>query len=94
MAKEKGIKTIIDNTWATPLFQKPLAMGVDLEMHSVAKYIGGHSDLVGGVLIGKQKDIDEIFHHEYGSNGSLVAPKKPEKVFRCVWKGINLMDYK
>ncbi|MGB0199475.1 MAG: trans-sulfuration enzyme family protein, partial [Flavobacteriaceae bacterium] len=45
LAKAHNIKTIIDNTWATPLFQQPLAMGVDLEVHSTSKYLGGHSDL-------------------------------------------------
>ncbi|MEM6696807.1 MAG: aminotransferase class V-fold PLP-dependent enzyme [Bacteroidota bacterium] len=48
LAKTRGIKTIIDNSWATPYFQQPLAMGIDLEMHSCSKYIGGHSDVVAG----------------------------------------------
>ena len=49
LVKPRGIRVLIDNTWATPLFQKPLALGVDLELHSVSKYLSGHSDLVAGV---------------------------------------------
>lgn len=61
IAQQNGINTIIDNTWATPVFQKPLELGIDLEVHSCSKYIGGHSDIVAGVVIGKTKDIDDIF---------------------------------
>lgn len=48
VARRRGVRTAIDNTWATPLFQKPLALGADLAIHSLTKYIGGHSDVVGG----------------------------------------------
>lgn len=74
LAKERGIKTVIDNTWATPIFQKPLEMGIDLEVHSCSKYIGGHSDVVAGVVIGSAKDIDEIFTTEYSLFGGKIAP--------------------
>ena len=74
LAKKNDIKTIVDNTWATPLYQKPLSMGIDLEVHSCSKYLGGHSDIVGGVVIGSEKDVDGIFFHEYKLLGSKVAP--------------------
>lgn len=74
LAGSRGIKTIIDNTWATPVYQKPLAMGIDLEIHSCSKYLGGHSDIVGGVILGKAKDLDEIFTHEYEWIGAKTAP--------------------
>ena len=57
LAKEHGIKTYIDNTYSTPIFQKPLDMGIDIVMHTMTKYIGGHSDLVGGVLVSKAKSL-------------------------------------
>src|SRR5699024_4575825 len=60
LAKKNHINNIIDNTWATPIFQKPLDMGVDLEVHSCSKYLGGHSDVVAGVVIGKETDIVAI----------------------------------
>jgi cystathionine beta-lyase/cystathionine gamma-synthase len=74
LAKEHNIKTIIDNTWATPVFQQPIAMGVDLEIHSCSKYLGGHSDIVGGVVLGKAVDIDSIFSQEYELLGAKTAP--------------------
>ncbi len=74
MAKDKGVKTIIDNTWATPIFQKPLEMGIDIEVHSCSKYIGGHSDVVAGVVIGSVQEIDDIFLKEYEWIGAKIAP--------------------
>jgi len=74
LAKEHNIKTIIDNTWATPVFQQPIGMGVDMEIHSCSKYLGGHSDIVGGVVLGKAADIDSIFSQEYELLGAKTAP--------------------
>ena len=74
LAREHGIKTIIDNTWATPIFQKPLEMGIDIEVHSCSKYIGGHSDIVAGVVIGSEKDLTEIFESEHALYGGKIAP--------------------
>ena len=53
IAKKHGVKTYIDNTYCTPLFQKPLDMGIDISMHTLSKYIGGHSDIIGGILTSK-----------------------------------------
>jgi len=74
LAKRKGIKTMIDNSWSTPYFQKPLLMGVDLEVHSCSKYIGGHSDVVAGVVIGSKELIEKIFRQEYEWIGGRIAP--------------------
>ena len=49
LAKEKGVVTMIDNSWATPLYQKPVELGIDISIHTVSKYIGGHSDIIAGV---------------------------------------------
>ncbi len=73
-AKLNGIKTILDNTWASPIFQKGLAMGVDLEVHSCSKYIGGHSDVVAGLVIGNQETIDSIIVNEFELLGAKIAP--------------------
>jgi cystathionine gamma-synthase len=56
IAHENGIKVACDNTFATPICQLPLSLGADLVMHSATKYFGGHSDLMGGALITKEKD--------------------------------------
>lgn len=74
LAKAFGARTIIDNTWATPCFQNPIALGVDLVAHSLTKYIGGHSDMMGGVVIGSAELVDPISHNEYMSLGGLLSP--------------------
>jgi len=57
IARKHGIKTYIDNTCLTPIFQKPLELGVDIVMHTMSKYIGGHSDIIGGVLVSKDEEL-------------------------------------
>ena len=84
LAKRHKIHTIIDNTWATPIFQKPLSMGIDLEVHSCSKYIGGHSDIVAGVVIGKEKDIREIFLTEHALFGAKLAPFEAWLIIRSL----------
>ncbi|MDR2972114.1 MAG: aminotransferase class I/II-fold pyridoxal phosphate-dependent enzyme [Bacteroidales bacterium] len=74
IAKENNIKTICDNTWATPLFQHPLDLGIDIEVHSVSKYLGGHSDLVAGAIMGNNKDMGELFVKEYEWLGGKISP--------------------
>lgn len=59
MAKKKGVLSLVDNTFASPYFQNPLTMGVDLVLHSTTKYIGGHSDVVGGVVVINDKVLKE-----------------------------------
>jgi len=84
LAQKRGIKTIIDNTWATFLYQKPLLMGIDLEVHSCSKYIGGHSDIVSGVIIGKTADIDSIFLREAAWLGAKMAPFEAWLILRSL----------
>lgn len=59
IAKKHGIKTIIDNSWATPMYQKPLTMGIDIVIHTMSKYIGGHSDIIGGCAVFADADARE-----------------------------------
>ena len=84
LARSKGIKTIIDNTWATPIFQQPLKMGVDLEVHSCSKYIGGHSDVVAGLVIGNSEDIDNISVNEFELLGGKIAPIEAWLILRSL----------
>ncbi len=74
IAKERNIITVIDNTWATPLVQKPIEHGIDLVVHSLTKYIAGHSDAVGGAVIGSYDMVDKIFEigHQFG--GGVISP--------------------
>ena len=73
-ARSKGITTVIDNTWATPVFQKPLDLGIDFEVHSASKYIGGHSDVVAGVIIGSRDRIQRMIVEEGELFGGIAAP--------------------
>lgn len=56
LARSAGARCVVDNTWATPVLQRPLALGADLVMHSTTKYIGGHGDLLGGALVARRRD--------------------------------------
>jgi len=74
LAKSKGITTYIDNSYCTPLYQKPIEMGIDMAMQTATKYIGGHSDTLGGVLSGSKATIKKIFDSEYLNIGSGIQP--------------------
>lgn len=74
LAKAEGITTIIDNSYCTPLYQKPYGYGIDLVMQTATKYISGHSDTLGGVLSGSKQMIERIFNSEYMNIGSGIQP--------------------
>ena len=74
LAKQNNIITICDNSYCTPLYQKPVEYGIDLVLQSATKYIGGHSDTVAGVLSGSRKMIQKIFNSEYLNIGSGIQP--------------------
>lgn len=81
-AAGRGLVTVMDNTWSTPLFQKPLTMGVDLVVHALSKYVGGHSDLVGGVVAGPSRLIRPLALTEYQLYGAAMSPHDAAKVIR------------
>jgi cystathionine gamma-synthase len=72
IAKAKNILTACDNTWATPYFTKPLDLGVDVSMHSTTKYLGGHSDVLGGSLTFKEQGPLSEFIRTYQKTGGAV----------------------
>lgn len=74
LARARGVLSVIDNTVATPLLQKPLALGCDLVLHSCSKYIGGHSDALGGAVTGSRALIERIFRDGYMLLGAAMAP--------------------
>ncbi len=74
MAKTKNITTLVDNSYCTPLLQKPIEYGIDLCMQTATKYIGGHSDTLGGVLTGSHQMIKKIFDSEFLNIGSGISP--------------------
>lgn len=74
LARPRGIITLIDNSYCTPLFQRPNLMGIDLSMQTATKYISGHSDTLGGVLSGSSVMMKKIFDLEYLNIGSGIQP--------------------
>jgi len=73
LATARGIKTIVDATFATPINMRPLALGVDLVVHSTTKYMGGHNDLLGGVVVGGRGIIGAI-REQVGTLGAVCDP--------------------
>ena len=74
LARAEGIVTICDNSYCTPLFQKPIALGIDISLQSATKYIGGHSDTIAGVITGSKAMMRKIFESEYLAVGSGIQP--------------------
>ncbi|MEO6540024.1 MAG: PLP-dependent aspartate aminotransferase family protein [Ferruginibacter sp.] len=74
LAKAENITTIIDNSYCSPLYQKPIEMGIDLSLQTATKYISGHSDTLGGVLSGSAVMMERIFNSEYMTVGSGISP--------------------
>ncbi|MBU3180092.1 trans-sulfuration enzyme family protein [Clostridium psychrophilum] len=74
VAKERGILTIVDNTFMTPYFQRPILLGADIVIHSGTKYLGGHSDLVAGLVVVKDEAIGERLGFIQNSTGGVLGP--------------------
>lgn len=91
VAKERGIKVAVDNTWATPVLQRPLELGADYVVHSTTKYLGGHSDVIGGVVIAKTADASfERIRTIQKDAGAVPSP------FDCwlVMRGVKTLPYR
>ena len=74
LAKSRGILTMIDNSYCSPLYQQPIAMGIDVSIQTATKYLGGHSDVVAGVIAGSSELIRGIFAPDFMTIGSTIAP--------------------
>ncbi|WP_066757267.1 cystathionine gamma-synthase [Crocinitomix algicola] len=74
IAKNHEILFAVDNTFASPYLQNPLDLGADIVMHSATKYLGGHSDIVMGVLVSKNKEIANDIYRIQNSSGAITAP--------------------
>jgi cystathionine beta-lyase len=75
MAKGKGIKVVVDNTFATPFLQRPLDLGADLAMHSVTKYLGGHSDVIMGALVLNDDEWAGELEFIQNASGAVSGPQ-------------------
>jgi cystathionine beta-lyase/cystathionine gamma-synthase len=74
LAKKHGAISMIDNSWASPVFQRPITLGVDLAIHSASKYLGGHSDVVAGVVAGSKEMIARLKSEAYPYLGGKLSP--------------------
>ncbi len=74
IAKKKNILVVVDNTFMSPYFQRPLELGADIVVHSATKYIGGHSDVVGGVAVTSNSALAEKLAFLSNSMGAIMAP--------------------
>ncbi|MFT5290507.1 MAG: cystathionine gamma-lyase [Planctomycetota bacterium] len=74
LARSRGVTSVVDNTFATPYLQQPLDLGADIVLHSLTKYIGGHSDAVGGVLVGNDDGLRERLAFIQNAVGAQLGP--------------------
>lgn len=74
LARERGILLAVDNTLASPALTRPLELGADLVMHSATKYIGGHSDVLGGALVVKDKQLYDRLYFVQNATGAVMGP--------------------
>jgi cystathionine gamma-lyase len=74
VAQSCGAVSVVDNTFASPLLQRPLELGIDIVMHSTTKYVGGHSDTVGGALVTSRADLAEKLRFMQNAIGSVMSP--------------------
>lgn len=74
LAKTRGVRTLCDNSYASPLLQRPADLGIDLVMHSATKYLNGHSDVVAGVLCASRALIQEVFRGPFMTFGAIPGP--------------------
>jgi cystathionine gamma-lyase/homocysteine desulfhydrase len=75
LAKEKGLLTIVDNTFLTPFLQQPLDQGADIVLHSATKYLGGHSDVVAGLVVVATEQLAKDLHFIQNSVGAVLGPQ-------------------
>jgi cystathionine gamma-synthase len=82
-AKKVNAIVVVDNTFATPINQHPLSLGADLVVHSATKFLGGHSDAMGGILCGKKELVEKVFHFRE-INGATLDPTSAYMLIRGI----------
>jgi len=84
IAKAHKVVTVLDNSYASPINQNPIEMGIDIVFHSATKYLGGHSDTVCGVLCANEAIIRQIFANEYMTFGGIISPNDAAMLLRSL----------
>ena len=84
LARDRGIMTCVDNTFASPYLQQPLTLGADLVLHSATKYLGGHSDVVMGAIVTNDKDLADRLYYLQNAVGAVPGPQDCFLVLRGI----------
>ena len=84
LAHRVGAIVVVDNTFCSPYLQKPLSLGADIVMHSTTKFLGGHSDTVGGIAVAKAKEHEEWLGFVQNSSGAILSPMDSFLVLRGI----------
>ncbi|MBU4386218.1 MAG: aminotransferase class I/II-fold pyridoxal phosphate-dependent enzyme, partial [Actinobacteria bacterium] len=84
VASKNQLLLVVDNTFASPYFQRPLELGADIVVHSTTKYLGGHSDIIGGALVTSRKRVHEVLKYYQNAAGSVPGPWDSWLVLRGV----------
>ncbi|MEO8223673.1 MAG: PLP-dependent aspartate aminotransferase family protein [Gammaproteobacteria bacterium] len=84
IARQHQVLTCVDNTFATPCFQRPLELGVDIVMHSATKYFGGHSDVLGGINVVADAELGKQLHQLRSASGGVLGPFDSYLVLRGI----------
>jgi methionine-gamma-lyase len=88
VAKKHGLISIVDNTFMTPLLQKPLAMGIDMVIHSATKYLNGHGDVIAGIVCGKNEHMHKLRYEILKDFGGVMSPHDAWLILR----GLKTLD--
>lgn len=81
-AKQHGLLTIVDNTLLTPYFQRPLELGADIIVHSATKYLGGHNDVLAGIIVTKGEELSQEMAFLHNSLGAVLSPSDSYQLMR------------
>jgi cystathionine beta-lyase/cystathionine gamma-synthase len=84
LAKARGVRTVVDNTFATPILQQPLKLGADLVVHSTTKYLNGHSDVIGGAVLADSKELYDELKFFQNAVGAVPGPQDCFLVLRGI----------
>lgn len=84
LARARNILVAVDNTFASPYFQNPIELGADMVIHSTTKFLNGHSDSVGGVIVSRTRELDDWFGFVQNSAGAILSPFDSWLVLRGV----------
>ncbi|MFT8825428.1 MAG: PLP-dependent aspartate aminotransferase family protein [Liquorilactobacillus mali] len=84
IAKENKLLTIVDNTFLTPYLQTPLKLGADIVIHSATKYLGGHSDVIAGAVVAKNKELAEQIYFNQNGIGAVLSPESSNLIRRGI----------